>query len=1190
MSLKRQTRIALALAASFPACFTGTAYAAVPPGASAEIVSLQGLGDHRAVAAIDWQAAKAAQPLANGAFVRTRESSKMAILFADQTQVRLSQNSILQVKNVGERGSSDTTLMLSLGRAWSQAKRTPDARLNMQTPAATAAIRGTDWELEVGPDGKTMLTVLSGSVEFANEQGSITVARNEAAIAEVGKAPVKLQISNPRDRIQWVNAITLDPLRHLHAADLPPALAPAYAALAKGDLRAFDAALPADAPADWQTVLRAARQMLAGDAAQARATLGTADALPAFVLLRADLDLLAGDYAQAAAVLEAGLQRHRLYPELLAQLARAQLLADRLDDSAATLRRLGDSEHTELLLARGALAHRQGNAPATLAAYGRAVQVAPADDRAWFGLGSAQSEREDTAPARAQLQQAVSLKTDGAGYRGELGTLETFAFRLNEAEAAFSQALRDNPADYVALTGLGLLRLKQNRNLDALDALLRAGVLEPRYARAKTYTAVAYYRMKRHADAISTLKQASELDDKDPVPYLLLSQIHTDLFHAGAAIAASRAAVARMPNLKSLNQLANDQKGSANLGAALAFFGMEDWALELAQQSYYPYWGGSHLFLADRYAGEFNKNSELFQGFLTDPLAFGGSNRHSPLLQAVGHHGSIDASFDKAQYRMSAPSATANGLLDAGVPVSYFVQGQRAIATRFPLDVGVSGVPAFYDPSGSADVRAQVASIGLGTMINARLGLFAYSNEFKARVSGRNKVELFDEDPVATSIVNIVRQNAVGLSYRWSPTSQTWAKLGHSEEITELSGVPVLFAEEGSAGVLGLYAKPLKQFDDVQLRHTMDLADGTRTWFGLEHVRERQYSEVAGLGPLYNADSYPFPAEALLFVGTNNIRRRYTALTGALRMQVAPQATVDGALTVNALRDRIRGENLVALLASGGSEESNANADTSPRIWTPRLGLVLRTGDGGTLRAAYQDWLRPLSVSTLGSVETAGIPLEDRLVQAGGRLKRRVAQWSWTGADDTFLSLKADYQRIDNPGTLGVDLRTPSLPFLEALRNTQLLNLASTDLLEGTPDFERGIARVLSAAVNRLLGPNLSAYAKYTYQDTDSSYEKDGTRIKGLYIPFVPRNTFVAGATFAHSSRAYVSGRVVHRSSRYEDKENLTQLPARWTMDLIAQWETSDKHLSVGAALFNLGGKKLERQPRRLVLNAQYRF
>ena len=50
------------------------------------------------------------------------------------------------------------------------------------------------------------------------------------------------------------------------------------------------------------------------------------------------------------------------------------------------------------------------------------------------------------------------------------------------------------------------------------------------YAWAKTYTAVVYYQLGRHADAIEALHQASALDDKDPVPYLFLSPpFHTYL-------------------------------------------------------------------------------------------------------------------------------------------------------------------------------------------------------------------------------------------------------------------------------------------------------------------------------------------------------------------------------------------------------------------------------------------------------------------------------------------------------------------------------------------------------------------------------------------------------------------------------------------------------------------------------------
>jgi tetratricopeptide (TPR) repeat protein len=270
--------------------------------------------------------------------------------------------------------------------------------------------------------------------------------------------------------------------------------------------------------------------------------------------------------------------------------------------------------------------------------------------------GSRSAAREGTrghdASARATSSKALELNPAGAGYQGELGTLETFANRFEHAQAAFDKALAANPADYVALTGLGLLRLKRGDAAGALDAFLRAGVLEPRYARRATFTAVAYYQLGRHADAIATFREAAALDEKDPLPYLFLTQVYTDLFRAGDAVEASREALKRLPYLKSLNQVANNQQGTANFGYSLAFFGLEAWALEVAQQSYSPYLAASHLFLADRYPGQYNKNSELLQGFLTDPTAFGGSNRFSTLTPRTGSYGTLGASYG-AEPRLS---------------------------------------------------------------------------------------------------------------------------------------------------------------------------------------------------------------------------------------------------------------------------------------------------------------------------------------------------------------------------------------------------------------------------------------------------------------------------------------------------------------------------------------------------------
>lgn len=1164
------------------------AQAAVPAGAAAEIVSLQGTGDQRAAAAADWQPARPAQALATGDFVRTRQAARMALLFADDTQLRLHQNTVLQVKGVATPAQPVTTLLLNAGRAWTQTRRADGSRLNLETPAATAAIRGTDWDISVEDDGRTLLTVLSGTVEFSNAQGQVSVGANEAAYAEVGKAPVKLVLSQPRDRIQWVNALSADPLPHLAAETVPEALAPVRTALVARDLPAARAALAqakanGSAPAPWVAVMETAIALQAGDVLAAREQLARQAATPAAPLpvwlMQSDVLLMEGDAAAAATTLRAALQRWPAHPALVAQLARVQLLSDRVDEATATLAPAQGTAHAELAMVRAELARRRGDAPGTLSAYTEATQLAPQDARGWQGLGSAHTEREDARPARANLQQALALSPQNPGAWGELGTLETFTNQFTEAGQAFATALGDNPADYVALTGQGLLHLKQGDPQAALDAFLRAGVMEPRYARAKTWTAVAYYQLGRHQDALATLRQASSLDDKDPVPYMLLAQIHTDLFQPGEAVEAARAAVQRMPYLKALNQVANDQKGSANLGASMAFFGMEDWALELAQQSFYPYWGGSHLFLADRYAGEFNKNSALFQGFLTDPMAFGASQRYSSLLQQPGAHGAVGVTLDRDQYRMRAPAVTLNGMDNSRVPVSWFFKAQSANASEFPFDLQVNDAPAVR--GGYGDVRARAVTVGAGMQPTERINLFAYVNQFDMRLRSQNLLE--------TSMDNKSTQGSLGLAYRWGPTEQTWFKLGRSVESIVLQGYPTLYFAPPFVSVMGVNSSPSKQLSDLQLRHTVDTAPGSRWSVALEHVRERQNNWIDGVaGVAANIPGVGPYSDFLLIGGYNHIDRRYTALTLATNQRLNTALNLDAALGLQQIRHRVDGRTQSLLVNLEEFTDETARRAEMERVVTPRVGMVWQPAAGTTVRMAYQDWLRPLSVSTLTSVETAGIPVEDRLVEAGGRHKRTVAQLGVELGANTFLSLRADHLRVRNPGTVGVDLRTPSLPFLEEMRNVQLVNLSTTDLLEDTPSFDAGTLKTLGAGVNHMFNRRWSGYAKYLYQGSESHiYDTEGPAGR---IPYIPRHTAVLGATWVSPQRFYVSGRAVYRSERFEDKENLTRMAPGWGLDLMGFWESQDKHWVVGVAALNLWAPKSDRRKTRYVLDARYRF
>ena len=88
------------------------------------------------------------------------------------------------------------------GEIWLRNKN-EKARFEVQTPAVTAAIRGTEFNLKVSRAGATSLVLLEGKLTLANPQGQIDLDSGEEGFAEVGRAPVKRVILQPKDAVQW---------------------------------------------------------------------------------------------------------------------------------------------------------------------------------------------------------------------------------------------------------------------------------------------------------------------------------------------------------------------------------------------------------------------------------------------------------------------------------------------------------------------------------------------------------------------------------------------------------------------------------------------------------------------------------------------------------------------------------------------------------------------------------------------------------------------------------------------------------------------------------------------------------------------------------------------------------------------------------------------------------------------------
>jgi tetratricopeptide (TPR) repeat protein len=1098
------------------AAILGLGIASAVQGASpdAQIVTIVGQGEFRGERAPDWRGAAINQWLGTGDYVRTLDASQMALLLRDQTQLRLNQNSILQIKALAGDGRP-TRLELKSGRSWMQLKARPDtprsprvtdtAVLEIETPNAIAAIRGTDWELVADEAGVSLLTVFSGEAEFYNALGRISVRANEQARAEAGKAPVKILLTRPRERIQWVTAYRPQPAR-------------------------------------W-----------AGGQADAVAPLVQADAL-----------IAQGNLDDAIGVLAAARRRGVADGRIESLLARAQFIAGRADEAGAVLAAARDrhAEEIEVWLASADLARYEGNAEQATFAYRRALALDKGAAPAWFGLGVVAAEREHVRDARAYLGEALARDPAGAGFLGEAGTLETFANNFAAAHDAFDAALAVQPDDYVALTGRGLLRLKRGDTDAALDDFLKVGVIEPAYARAVLYTGIAYYQQGRRRQAEEMFRRAAELDPRDPLPHLLLSVVATDAVEPGAAVRAAREAAARLPYLKSLNQVLNDQKGSANLGTALASFGLEEWAQHYAYRAYNPFWAGSHLFLADRFNGTFNKNSELFQGFLSDPLVFGASNRYSTLIARPGDYATVTAGAVRQSVKANRLQAVVNGYHDPLMPFAYFMD-VTGLTVR-PID-------------GQLDGNAGIATVGLGARPSHDLGIFLFGT--------RERIDNKLIDPAVGYFGTPQRSRSsradVGFNIKFAPDSQAWVKIGSGEVNRLVAGIA---RDEVGARAFGALF-PATTFSDTgdftmrtqvptrdaQWRHTFEAGPRWLLTWGVEAAHRAT--------PFFIRQFLPTDA-GLFYYGTRESTRYDSSdFTLSNRIKWNDQLQLQFDLAHQRLHKSFEREQFVGVVDVLEVPRFTV-ADQKRREFNPRLGLAWTTPASQTLRLAWQKWRRPAGENTLAAIDTLGIPVEDRLVVVGGSLQRLRGQFEWEVDALTFVNLFADRLKIDNAPNPGGNLvGNISLNSLERLRKLFAAGQGAVDIYEDIPDFAAGRIRRAGFAANRIVDDRLALSAAYTWHGSSNT----GGAEQGKALPLLPRNLVQFGATLIAAPRLRIGALTTWRSQRPTDEANSTMLASGWRAGINTAWESADKHFSLSAGVDNLlsrAGAAFERKPR----------
>ncbi|OGS04680.1 MAG: hypothetical protein A3I76_03150 [Elusimicrobia bacterium RIFCSPLOWO2_02_FULL_61_11] len=148
--------------------------------ASREIILVpDGSVDARQNAASNWVPVKEKSRLLAGSEIRTGKNSKAGIFFSDGSTFLLGNNSIFAVEETGKKKAG---FNLKVGRLKAIVSGYFASRFQVRTPAAVCAVRGTEFDIEVGKDGNTGMNVTEGLVEVNDSKGDMAVVSSEEKI------------------------------------------------------------------------------------------------------------------------------------------------------------------------------------------------------------------------------------------------------------------------------------------------------------------------------------------------------------------------------------------------------------------------------------------------------------------------------------------------------------------------------------------------------------------------------------------------------------------------------------------------------------------------------------------------------------------------------------------------------------------------------------------------------------------------------------------------------------------------------------------------------------------------------------------------------------------------------------------------------------------------------------------------
>jgi tetratricopeptide (TPR) repeat protein len=670
-----------------------------------KLIAIQGQVTVRRGSDKSWEPAQVGQPLGAGDAVRTGPASSASILCVDESQIKLNENTIVILKSIAPsprlqpvtpaKGQPPPASHYEVpeGEIWLRNKH-EKFRFELETPAVTAIIRGTELNIRVQRNGATSVILLDGNVCIANPQGEVCLRPGEEGYAVPGQKPTKQVLVQPTDAVQWVlyypgiisyRDLPLTPLPgEFRSPPGPPAVAP----LIQEGEAAYDQGRLQEAREKAETVL-------AKDPGNSRALtlLGwlslqenrPEEALKRFQGVRQPDDLTIvgqalgryelGDATGPYELIRAASQKGKPSPLLVTMSGYAALMSGRVKEARSRLEEALNLPPPAPRLARPLLAQIelvQNHKEAAQREASQALTQAPDSPMALFSMGLVKMASFDLPAATQYLQKAITADPHFVEAYVYLAKIWLGSEYLSRAQQTIDQALQMAPRNPQVLSLVGFVRLAfrdyagafqfWNRALAGdpkfgephlglgiyyfrhrdfrrgLEEMLTATLLDPRVASYQTELGKALFQSRSFTRSLEVYDYAKTLDPKDPTPYYYRGIALTDLNRPGEAIQEINKSIELNDNVAMFRSrsLLDQDLAVRNYSLAKSYqqLGLNDWAYSKAVTAvnYHPHESSAHLFLRDVLLGA-RAGSEA--PFLTGGLLFSTANMEGALYRVL---------------------------------------------------------------------------------------------------------------------------------------------------------------------------------------------------------------------------------------------------------------------------------------------------------------------------------------------------------------------------------------------------------------------------------------------------------------------------------------------------------------------------------------------------------------------------